>query len=69
MIDRMAHTLMEFSPTANTSGSTVKDGYIAFYHDDRLYSVRHIESGVLVLIYADSPYDAIKKVKRKEVLE
>ena len=63
-VDRMAHTLMEFSPTANTCGSTVKDGYIAFYHEDRLYSVRHIDSGILLLIYAKNPYEAIEKVKK-----
>ena len=62
-IDRMAHTLMEFSPTANTCGSTVKDGYIAFYHEDRLYSVRHIKSDAVILVYANNPYAAIEKCK------
>ena len=62
-IDRIAHTLMEFSPSVNVSGTTYKDGYIAFYHEEGLYSVRDIGCGTLTLVCAGNPYEAIEKVK------
>ena len=62
--DRMAHSLMEFSPL-NCPGRTVVDGYIAFYHEERLYSVRDIKKGIVSLVYASSPYDAIDKVRQR----
>ena len=62
-IDRMAHSLMEFNPL-NCHGRTVVDGYIAFYHEERLYSVRDIKKGIVSLVYAGSPYDAIDKVRQ-----
>ena len=61
--DRMAHSLMEFNPL-NDPGRTVVDGYIAFYHEERLYSVRNITKGIVSLVYAGSPYDAIDKVRQ-----
>ena len=61
-IDRIAHTLMEFNPL-NAHGSTYQDGYLAFYHEERLYSVRNIEKGIVSLVRAGSPYEAIKKVR------
>lgn len=61
-IDRMAHTLMEFNPL-NASGATYQDGYLAFYHEERLYSVRNIEKGIVSLVRAGSPYEAIEKVR------
>ena len=61
-IDRIAHTLMEFNPL-NASGATYEDGYLAFYHEERLYSVRDIERKIVSLVFAKSPYDAIEKVR------
>ena len=60
-IDRLAHTLMEFNPSINVSGTSYKDGYMAFYHEERLYSVRNIKTGIVSLVYANSPYEAIEK--------
>ena len=62
-IDRIAHTMMEFNPSVNVSGTTYKDGYTAFYHEERLYSVRDIARGIVSLVYAGSPYEAIEKAK------
>lgn len=61
--DRMAHSLMEFNPL-NDPSRTVVDGYIAFYHEERLYSVRNIAKGVVSLVYAEDPYRAIDKVRQ-----
>lgn len=61
-IDRFAHRLMGFNPSINVSGTTYKDGCMAFYHEERLYSVRNIEKGIVSLVYANSPYEAIEKV-------
>ena len=60
-IDKMAHTLMEFRPER----ATESDGYTAFYHEERLYSVRNNKTGIVSLAYADSPYSAIEKVSGK----
>lgn len=64
VIDRAAHTLMEFNPSVNLCGTTYQDGYMAFYHEERLYSVRDIERGIVSLVYAGNPYEAIEKVKK-----
>lgn len=61
-IDRLAHTLIEFNPSVNVNGTTYRDGCMAFYHEERLYSVRNIEKGNVGLVYANSPYEAIDKV-------
>ena len=39
-IDKAAHKLMNFIPVKQVE----KDGYSVFYHEERLYSVRHIKS-------------------------
>lgn len=44
------------------SGTTKKDGYMAFYHERGLYSVEHEDSGIVSLVYAGNPYEAIKLV-------
>lgn len=44
------------------SGSTVKNGYLAFYHERGLYSVEHVDFGIVCLVFAANPYDAIDKV-------
>ena len=49
---------------SKASGRTEKDGFRAFYHESRLYSVRNIKSGIVSLVYASSPYDAIEIVKK-----
>lgn len=55
------HKLMGMDYT-RASGSVIENGYLAFYHESGLYSVRHLESGVISLVYARNPYDAIKFV-------
>lgn len=39
-----------------------KCGYLAFYHERRLYSVEHKDSRIVSLVYATNPYEAIEKV-------
>ena len=58
-IDKAAHSLMEFKPQGY--GMTEVDGYTAFYHEERLYSVRNMKRETVTLIYADNPYAAIEK--------
>ena len=41
-----------------------KCGYLAFYHERGLYSVEHEDSGIVSLVYATNPYEAIEKVDK-----
>lgn len=62
MIDKAAHLVKDFKPNAGCVGVTEKDKYMAFYHEERLYSVRDNDTGIISLVKADSPYDAIDKI-------
>lgn len=62
-IDQCAHRLMEYQISPDWHGSTIVGDYIAFYHEEKLYTVRHLKKGVSCLVYARSPYDAIEKVR------
>lgn len=63
-VDKAAHTIMEFEPAPDAYGVTVAGIYKAFYHEDRLYSVRNMQENTLTLVYAKSPQDAISKVAK-----
>ena len=65
-IDQCAHRLMEFNLSPDWHGSTIVGDYIAYYHEEKLYTVRHLKKGVSCLVYARSPYDAIEKVRIME---
>ena len=65
-LDQCAHRLMEFNLSPDWHGSTVVGDYIAYYHEEKLYTVRHLKKGVSCLVYARSPYDAIEKVRIME---
>ena len=65
-LDQCAHRLMEFNLSPDWHGSTIVGDYIAYYHEERLYTVRHLKKGVSCLVYARSPYDAIEKVRAME---
>ena len=65
-LDQCAHRLMEFNLSPDWHGSTVVGDYIAYYHEEKLYTVRHLKKGVSCLVYARSPYDAIEKVRAME---
>ena len=47
---------------SNCCGRTEKDGYLAFYQERGLYSVEQEDSGIVSLVYAKSPYEAIDLV-------
>ena len=64
--DQCAHRLMESAPNPAWHGSTIVDDYLAFYHEERLYTVRHLKKGICCLVYARSPYDAIEQVRNME---
>ena len=65
-IDQCAQRLMEFNLSPDWHGSTIVGDYIAYYHEEKLYTVRHLKKGVSCLVYARSPYDAIAKVRIME---
>lgn len=62
-IDIMAHLLMQFNPFGLCGEHTIGE-YRVFYHENRLYSVRRLNSAAVVLVYAASPFDAVAKVRR-----
>lgn len=47
---------------SNCSGTAHKNGYMAFYHQRGLYSVEHEDSGIVSLVYARNPFEAIDLV-------
>lgn len=49
---------------AKCIGVTFEDEYMAFYHEEGLYSVETVGTGVVCLVYAWNPYEAIERVKR-----
>lgn len=52
----------------NCCGATKKDGYLAFYHQRRLYSVEHEDSGIISLVFAKNPFEAIEIVDEFRVM-
>lgn len=58
-IDKAAHALMSFRAVKEI----VIGEYSVFYHEERLYSVRHIKNGMVALVYASSPDDAVNMVR------
>lgn len=59
-IDNAAHTLMDYK-----GGRVHIEGeYAAAYHEGRLYSVRNLTSGIVSLVFATSPANAIERVRR-----
>lgn len=47
---------------SNCSGTAHKNGYMAFYHQRGLYSVEYKDSGIVSLVYAKNPFEAIDLV-------
>lgn len=60
-IDAAAHALYDFD-ASKASGRTRIGEHVAFYHENRLYSVRNTESNVLSLVTASNPYKAIEAI-------
>ncbi len=58
-IDKAAHELMEFRP----NDRYYANGYTVFYHEERLYSVRNVENGMVSLVYAGNPQEAVNMVR------
>ena len=62
--DKAAHMVMDFIPNPAYSGVTSKYGYIAFYHEEGLCSVRNMGNGIVGLVYASNPTEAIDRIRR-----
>lgn len=63
-INEAAHRVADFHLLSRLSHETSIDGnYQAYYHEDRLYSVKNMKSGIVSLVYANSPHDAIRRCK------
>lgn len=60
-MEEALHMLMGEDYT-NCSGTTKKDGYMAFYQERGLYSVEYVDSGIVSLVYAKNPFEAIELV-------
>lgn len=59
-VDEAAHIVMKFHPDGYR---TTVDHYTAFYHEGGLYSVRNSLTNAITLIYAETPKQAINKIK------
>ena len=64
-VDKAAHRVCDFyRHSVLCSSGTVIDGeWRVFYHEERLYSVYNSKRYIISLVYANSPYDAIRRVK------
>lgn len=63
-IDKAAHRIFEFHITTILYSCDFIDGeWRVFYHEERLYSVLNSKNPIISLVYADSPHDAIRRVK------
>lgn len=58
-INKAAHELMNFRAIK----AYVIDGYSVLSHGEHLYSVRNIENGMVSLVYASSPDDAVNMAR------
>ena len=65
--DTHAHRVMNFhlySYNLNVESEPfVYDDFVVFYHEERLYSVRHRKTDVVSLVFANNPNDAIMRIK------
>lgn len=63
-VDKAAHRIVEFHTTSIMCSGTVTEGdWIAFYHESRLYSVKNRKTGIIYIVYASNPYEAIERAK------
>ena len=63
-IDKAAHRIFDFHITSIRRSCTFIDGeWRVFYHEERLYSVFNSKNSIISLVYANSPHDAIRRVK------
>lgn len=62
-LDTAAHTVAEYEHDTDLVGTTASGDYTAYYHENRLYSVRKKGSSVTALVYAGNPYKAIERVR------
>ena len=63
-IDKAAHRVVDFHLQSMNLCGTFHDGdFIAFYHEERLYSVKDMKTGIVSLVYANSYQHAIRRVR------
>ncbi len=57
------HKLMKMD-YSRCAGATIENGFLAFYHEDGLYSVEDLKTGIITLVYARNPHKAILLVHK-----
>ena len=57
------HKLMN-TDYSETTGATIEHGFVALYHEDGLYSVKCLKNGIIHLVHARNPHEAIVAVWR-----
>lgn len=66
-IDKAAHRVVDFHLSSmllcGLNGTFIDGDFVAFYHEERLYSVKNMKTGIVFLVYANSYPDAIRRVK------
>ncbi len=66
-IDKAAHRVVDFHLNSmllcGLNGTFIDGDFVAFYHEERLYSVKNSKTGIVFLVYANSYSDAIRRVK------
>lgn len=66
--DAAAHLLMDFDPHGKPDSERIGK-YTVYFHGDRLYSVRAVDSAIVWLVKSGSPHEAVMtiwKVMRRE---
>lgn len=62
-IDEAARKIMNYHPIEGCLGAEKIGDYLVMPHGDRLYSLRRADSGMVILVPADNPHQAVSKVK------
>ena len=62
-IDEAARKLMDYQPIDGMNGAVRVGSYVVKPHGDRIYSLYAAFSGMVILVKADSPHQAVSKVK------
>ena len=62
-IDEAAHKIMNYQPIDGMYGAVRVGNYVVKPHGDRIYSLYAAFSGMVILVKADNPHQAVSKVK------
>lgn len=66
-IDKAAHRIADFHLNSELlcgmNGTFIDGDFVAFYHEERLYSVKNRKTDIVFLVYANSYPGAIRRAK------